>query len=207
VLILYKDIATNTTTPMSCIDSYTIFPTQLTLNQTLKNFSLNVVSIMGNLQYYGIYYNSSLLTNVSNANGGSTNLQMNLTGYSGNLPIDYFFKCNGLNEYIQRVNYDVTATLPVNNGTFEQGMTDINNDGTTTFFWKILIVLISIVISLLIAWEIGLPPISYGIIVTVVLCMFTFYPIQWIPYVFTIVAGISLIGGSFYANQGGEMYG
>jgi hypothetical protein len=206
VLILYKDIVTNITTPMSCIDSFSFSPTQLNLNNTLRNFTTDVLSLSGNLEYFGVYYNASNLTNLSYNTGGVANLQLNLTSYSGILNIMYFFKCYNQNLYVKNVSYYLSATLPTNNATFEQGMADINS-GSTSFLVKMIIILITIVVALLIAWEIGMPPISYGFIVTIVLCFFTFYPVQWIPQIFTIVGGVALVGGSLYAGQGGEMYG
>jgi hypothetical protein len=207
VLILYKDVVTNITTPMSCIDSFSFSPTQLNLNNTLRNFTIDVLSLKGNIEYFGVYHNASKYLNLSIFNtGGVANLQLNLTSYSGQLNIMYFFKCYNQNLYVKNVSYYLSGTLPTNNATFEQGMADINS-GSTSFLVKMIIILITIVVALLVAWEIGMPPISYGFIVTIVLCFFTFYPVQWIPQIFTIVGGVALVGGSLYAGQGGEMYG
>ena len=204
LLIIYQNLTINVSTPLPCVSIYSYYPTNLEVSASLFNFSLQIASPTGLLLYYGIYHNQSNYTNISTSTGGQIFLQQNLTTQSSTLyNISYFFKCGGYKLFEQNITYNVGVVATNTSSSIIISSTSAD----FSFLWKVLIILGTIIVALLISWELGLPQATYSIVTFLVLCFYTFYPMTWIPIFFTIVAGVVLIGSLFATTHQGETYG
>lgn len=168
--------------------SYLYSPASGIINKTLTNFSFTVSSPDGLLSYFGIYYNSTNISNVTTSpSGGTAFLEINLTDFDGDLEIIYFLKSSGHDLYEVNASYSV-ITLNYSNSSIISGLNDANDDFTLT--WKIIIILLIMMVFLFVGYEMGIPIRAYPIIMVATLGIFTTPAVAWVDYRLTILAGV-----------------
>jgi len=214
VTILLSDLQDYTYSLSSdCLNYFIWLPKQIYANYT--TFGVFVHSPNSALSYFGLYYNSTLFSNITTATGGTTYLNVNFTNETGSKTIGIFYKCSGLIEYWENATFYLQFGESVNNSisSIVSGIGDeIQNDATINDalkpMFKTGLILFIILVVLLIAFDLGIPTIAYGIIITIILTIFTIPPLAWINPILTISLGVILIGGSIITIMGdGLNYG
>ena len=165
---------------------YSYSPTSQLLNDTeqLIKFELFISSADGLLSYYGIKHFNNITNITTSPSGGTANISLNFTNQES-VNITYFFKASNNDLFEQTIiynfgNLNFTNTTNINN--FEIVGQEING------LWKIIIIVLAVIMLLLVAYEIGLPVLGYGIIVTSIFVFFAV--VGWISFIIPIVAGV-----------------
>ena len=193
----------NYTIPLECLSLYQITPTTAYLSPGAYNFTLKVNSPDGELNNFGVYFNSSENVDINTMPTGSTaRLEMNFSNVSESITMNYYFKCSGYPIYWENVTF-LIKNVNSTNSTIENSL--LSAAAVTSALQKLAIILVTIIIFLFIAWELGLPSVAYPFIIIIILSIFTVQPIAFIePYVSIPI--IILLGVGVFANwrEGGN---
>lgn len=200
-LIMSPDLALNYTSSLNCIDYYT-YTSEFGIFEWNKtyNFTLSAQSSTGGINYFGIL-----------ANNGTRNFSVNMTAFpSGSdvritlnftdwLNTTYFIKCSGQPEYSINITY-TRDSYNYTNTSFTETISSKSADLSP--FAKIMAIIITSLVLMVVMWELGLPPISYGLGICLVLIIFTIPPISFINPIVTIISCFIILAGMFW--QGGQ---
>jgi hypothetical protein len=189
----------------SCLSSYSFNPNinYLGFNygtgSYLQNFTLSLTSPDGVLSYWGVYYNNSKYTNrTASPNGGTSYIELNITD-TGLYPLIYFFKCSGFDEEQIVINY-YTDILNKTNATMTANAEFIKD--RTTPVQRFGIILLTIIVVLLVCFEVSVPVQYYGLPVMVILIFFTI--VEWLDIRLSSVLLVGLGFATFFASRGGD---
>lgn len=192
----------NHTIPLSCIDSFNIMPPAGYLAPTIHNFTLSVASSNGQLTHFGVYFNDTLISNVTGSpSGGITSTEVNLNETTGSFQVSYFFKCSGNPVYIQTVNY-FTSEDTFKNHSIAEVLGGATN--RTNIIQRLAIILGVLFVALLISFELGLPVQAYPFITLGTLIIFTLPNVGWIPPLLTTFVGLLVVIPTFVSWRGGQ---
>jgi hypothetical protein len=191
----------NYTIPLNCVSAFEISPTSAYLDADKYNFSLYINSPEGYLSYFGVYYNSSELTNVTTSpTGTTTRLELDFTNQNTSAVLGYYFKCSGYDLYWSNQTYMIRS-INYTNASIKQTLVDM--DTVTTALQKLGVILLALILGLLIAWELGLPPVSYPFVAMGILLVFSVPPILWIdPFLSIPLLILFALGGVMGLKQG-----
>jgi hypothetical protein len=194
----------NYSVPLNCVSIYQSSPNSGEIGQELTNFSLYVSSPGGLLNWFSVYYNSTSYINITGSpSGGTANLQLNLNETQGKINLLYVFYCDGYPIITQNKTFYVSYINETNTSLYYTA-TQLQ---TINIMQRLALILVSIIVMLLIAFELGIPTKGYPFIVILVLIVYTLPIFNFIPVVLTIVLSL-LLGISTLVNWGeGGYYG
>lgn len=157
-------------------------------------FNMTVSSPSGLLSWFAVKHLSNISNVTTSPSGGTTGIELNLSNVTGQIVVEYSFKVSGSDLFARNVTYYLT-NLTYDNSSIYISLPALTSE--ISWLWKIIIMIVSAILLMFVAFELGAPAETYGFILTGVSVFYALPNIAWLPPIMPITISILTIFGTY----------